>query len=79
MCYCSRCRGEADRLEITDFDAAFGEAEPVANGENLVEYNEDAVSETQTENGVRDLEGKHNLPLQFMKEQVLGNVSEPIV
>ena len=65
---------EVDRLEITDFDAAFGEAEPEAGDENMVAYNEDALSDVQTENGVRDLEGKHNVPLQIMKEQVLGNV-----
>ena len=41
----------------------------------MVAFGEDVVSDTQTENDVRDLEGKHNIPVQTMKEQVMGSVS----
>ena len=57
------------------FDLTFGEPEPEPTGENMVAFGEDVVSDTQTENDVRDLEGKHNIPVQTMKEQVMGSVS----
>ena len=59
---------------MEDFDITFGEPEPEPTGENMVAFAEDVISDTQTENVVMDLEGKHNIPVQSMKEQVLGSV-----
>lgn len=64
---------------IEDFDMAFGEEEPPPTAEGLVEFNDDGVSEAQTEKGVERLEGKHKMPLQSMKEQVIGSVREFLV
>ena len=58
----------------SDFDAMFGEEEPDVNGENFVAFADDIVSESQTETDVRNLEGKHKMTLQEMKEQILGCV-----
>ena len=38
-------------------------------------FAEDVVSDTQTETDVRQLEGKHKMTLQQMKEKILGQVS----
>ena len=42
--FCFFLFSEVDRLEITDFDAAFGEPEPEAGNENMVAYNENQPS-----------------------------------
>ena len=60
---------------ITDYDAAFGEVEPAAEDEEYVAFGEDVVSDAQTETDVRQLEGKHRMTLQQMKEAVIGSVS----
>lgn len=60
---------------IEDYDVAFGEPEPETTGENLVAFAEDVISDTQTEHDVRHLEGKHNIPVQAMKEQVIGSTN----
>ena len=61
--------------EVVDFDAAYGEQEPDIAGETYVSFGNDAVSDQQTETDVKELEGKHKMSLQQMKEQVLGSVS----
>ncbi|XP_013386604.1 uncharacterized protein LOC106156055 isoform X2 [Lingula anatina] len=59
----------------SDFDAIFGEEEPDdVDGEVYVAFNEEVVSEQQTETDVRKLEGKHNMTLQQMKEMVLSTL-----
>lgn len=70
--------GDADARSraCSDFDAVFGEEEPdVADGEMFVAFADDVVSDSQTETDVRNLEGKHRMTLQQMKEQILGGVS----
>ena len=61
---------------IEDYDYAFGEVEPAPAAQKLVEFQEDAVSEAQTEKDMEDLEGRHKMSIQLMKEQVLGSVSK---
>ena len=63
---------------IEDYDYVFGEVEPTPPAQKLVEFNEDRVSEAQTEKDVEHLEGKHKMSVQFMKEQVLGSVSRSL-
>ncbi len=58
-----------------DFDAAFGEEEPEQDGEAFVSFADDIVSDAQTETDVRNLEGRHKMSFQQMKEQILGAVS----
>ena len=60
---------------IEDYDAVFGEQEAEEGGENYVTFNDDIVSDEQTETDVKQLEGKHNMTLQQMKEHVIGTVS----
>ena len=60
---------------VDDYDAIFGEEEPTPTAQNMVAFGEDAISDTQTEADVQNLEGKHKIPLQTMKEQLLGTVS----
>ena len=59
----------------SDFDAAFGEEEPSPDGEQFVAFTDDVVSDQQTVTDVRQLEGKHKMSIQQMKEQILGSVS----
>ncbi len=40
-----------------------------------VAFADDVVSDTQTETDVRQLEGKHKMTIQQMKEHILGSVS----
>ena len=66
----------ADGYGMLDvYDAVYGEQEPVEMGETFVNFAEDAVSDQQTETDIRQLEGKHNMSLQQMKEHILGSVS----
>ncbi len=44
-------------------------------GEVYVAFADDVVSDTQTETDVRQLEGKHKMTIQQMKEHILGSVS----
>ena len=41
----------------------------------LVKYEEDGGSEDQTASDMKDIESKHQMPLQDMKTQLLGSVS----
>ena len=61
--------------EVTDYDDAFGEDEPETDGEIFVAFADDVVSDTQTENDLKHLEGKHHMSLQQMKEALLNTVS----
>ena len=71
ICLCLRPEEEI----VDDYDAIFGEEEPTPTAQNMVAFGEDAISDTQTEADVQNLEGKHKIPLQTMKEQLLGTVS----
>lgn len=61
----------------TDFTDIFlnDEGEEL-DGEKFVSYNEDKVSEQQTESDIKNLEGKINMSLQQMKERIFGSVSD---
>ena len=61
--------------DVVDFDVTYGEPEPDITGETYVSFGNDAVSDQQTETDVKELEGKHKMSLQEMKEQILGSVS----
>ena len=41
----------------------------------FVAFPDDLISEAQTEADVKQLEGKHNMTLQLIKEKVLSSVS----
>ena len=60
---------------LEDLDAAFDEEEPEVDGEALVSFADDIVSDSQTETDVKNLEGRHKMSLQQIKEQILGAVS----
>ena len=75
MRVCIFCREGEPPAIIEDYDAVFGEEEPTDTGEAYVTFNEDVVSDQQTETDVRHLEGKHKMSVQQMKETVLGSVS----
>lgn len=65
-----------DDIGVLDvYDAVYGEQEPT-QGETLVSFAEEVVSDQQTESDIKQLEGKHNMSLQQMKEQVIGSVRE---
>ena len=70
--------GYGDIGVLDDYDTVYGEEEPLEVGETFVNFAEDAVSDQQTETDIKQLEGKHNMPLQQIKEQVLGSVSSPL-
>ena len=59
---------------VSDYDDIFGEDEPETNGEVYVNFAEDVVSDAQTETDVRQLEGRHKMTVQQMKEQIIGQV-----
>lgn len=61
--------------DVIDYDVTYGEQEPDIAGETYVSFGNDAVSDQQTETDVKELEGKHKMSLQQMKEQILGSVS----
>ncbi len=59
-----------------DFDIVYGETEPQSDGgQPYLTFGQDAVSDQQTETDMRNLEGKHQMLLQEIKEQTLGSVS----
>ncbi|XP_061163908.1 regulator of G-protein signaling 22-like isoform X6 [Saccostrea echinata] len=55
-----------------DFDFLFGEDEPDPDGRVYVSFQEEHASEEQTENDVKNMEGRLKMSLQQLKEQVLG-------
>lgn len=55
-----------------DFDFLFGEEEPEPNGQVYVTFEDERVSEEQTETDVKNLEGRTRMSLQQLKEQILG-------
>lgn len=65
---------DAEVPVVSDYDELFGEDEPDTNGEVYVNFAEDVVSDAQTETDVKNLEGKHKMTFQQMKEQILGQV-----
>ena len=62
-------------LHLPDFDAMFGEDEPEHTGQAYVTFEDDHVSDEQTETEVRNLEGRFQMTLQQMKEHILASVS----
>ncbi|XP_033734034.1 uncharacterized protein LOC117323122 isoform X2 [Pecten maximus] len=59
--------------KFVDFDFLFGEAEPDTQGQVYVTFEDEHVSEEQTENDVKNLEGRLKMSLQELKEQALGS------
>lgn len=57
-----------------DFDFLFGEDEPDPDGRVYVSFQDERVSEEQTETDVKNMEGRLKMSLQQLKEQVLGKV-----
>nr|XP_034317314.1 regulator of G-protein signaling 22 isoform X16 [Crassostrea gigas] len=55
-----------------DFDFLFGEDEPDPDGRVYVSFQDERVSEEQTETDVKNMEGRLKMSLQQLKEQVLG-------
>ncbi|XP_062595139.1 regulator of G-protein signaling 22-like isoform X4 [Saccostrea cucullata] len=55
-----------------DFDFLFGEDEPDPDGRVYVSFQDEHASEEQTENDVKNMEGRLKMSLQQLKEQVLG-------
>ena len=58
-----------------DFDIMFGEDEPEPDGNVYVTFDDEGVSEAQTETDVKNLEGRLKITIQQIKEQLLGHVS----
>ncbi|XP_021361721.1 uncharacterized protein LOC110455726 isoform X3 [Mizuhopecten yessoensis] len=56
-----------------DFDLLFGEEEPDTHGQVYVTFQDEHVSEEQTENDVKNLEGRLKMSIQQLKEQALGS------
>ena len=76
MHYRSEVSGRyGDAAVLDDYDTVYGEEEPADEGEAYVNFAEDAVSDQQTETDIKQLEGKHKMSLQQMKEHVLASVS----
>ena len=44
------------------------------DGEAFVSFADDIVSDAQTETDVKNLEGRHKMSLQQIKEHILGSV-----
>ncbi|XP_069117342.1 regulator of G-protein signaling 22-like isoform X3 [Argopecten irradians] len=59
--------------KYVDFDFLFGEAEPDTQGQVYVTFEDEHVSDEQTENDVKNLEGRLKMSLQQLKEQALGS------
>ncbi|ESO83511.1 hypothetical protein LOTGIDRAFT_236545 [Lottia gigantea] len=59
------------KIPFFHFDALLRET-PVPTGEPFVTFEDDLVSEAQTETDVRNLEGRLKMTFQQMKEQVIG-------
>lgn len=66
---------EFHRHPMFDYDYMLGEEEPEADGPVYVRFEDEAVSEEQTDTDVKNLESRLKITLQEMKEQVLGMVS----
>ncbi|KAL8598265.1 hypothetical protein ACOMHN_035215 [Nucella lapillus] len=58
-------------MDFADFDAMFGEDEPEPTGQTYVTFEDDHVSDEQTETDVRNMEGRFKMTLQQMKEHIL--------
>ena len=63
------------RLDIHDFEALFGEPEPELGGQSFVQFDEEGVSEEQTETDMRNMEGRLKMTIQQVKEKMIGSVS----
>ncbi|XP_025105262.1 regulator of G-protein signaling 22-like isoform X2 [Pomacea canaliculata] len=59
-------------MPLPDFDAMFGEEEPEPNGQTYVTFEDDHISDEQTETDVRNMEGRLKMTIQQMKEQVFS-------
>ncbi|XP_076463584.1 LOW QUALITY PROTEIN: uncharacterized protein LOC143295827 [Babylonia areolata] len=58
-------------MDFADFDAMFGEEEPEPTGQAYVTFEDDHVSDEQTETDVRNMEGRFKMTVQQMKEHIL--------
>ena len=65
---------EFSRIPGFDFDMMYGEPEPADNGQVFVAFDDEA-SDERTYTDMKQLEGKHKMTYQEMKEHVLGSVS----
>lgn len=61
------------RLDIHDFEALFGEPEPELDGRSFVQFDEEGVSEEQTETDMRNMEGRLKMTIQQVKEKMIGS------
>ncbi|XP_012937168.1 uncharacterized protein LOC101859632 [Aplysia californica] len=61
------------RLALHDFEALFGEAEPELGGQAFVQFDEEGISEEQTETDMRNMEGRLKMTVQQVKEKILGS------
>lgn len=59
----------------SDFDMLFGLEEPEPTGQHYVLFQDEGISEEQTETDMKNLEGRLKMSFQQMKEQILGTVS----
>ncbi|XP_070180129.1 regulator of G-protein signaling 22-like isoform X2 [Littorina saxatilis] len=58
-------------LDLPDFDQMFGEDEPENTGQAYVTFEDDHVSDEQTESDVKNMEGRFKMSVQQMKEHIL--------
>ncbi|XP_052275180.1 uncharacterized protein LOC127874696 isoform X4 [Dreissena polymorpha] len=63
------------RHPYRDFDEMFGEDEPEPDGNVYVAFDDEGVSEAQTETDVKNLEGRLKMTFQQLKESTLGTFS----
>ena len=66
-------------LDLPDFDAMFGEDEPEPTGQAYVTFEDDHLSDEQTETDMRNMEGRFNMTVQQMKEHILCSVRGTLV
>ncbi|XP_055879608.1 uncharacterized protein LOC106067347 isoform X7 [Biomphalaria glabrata] len=57
------------------FENFFGEIEPETDGHSYVQFDEEGVTEEQTEVDMRNMEGRLKMSIQQMKERILGSHS----
>ncbi|XP_059138673.1 regulator of G-protein signaling 22-like isoform X2 [Physella acuta] len=60
-------------FEYQPFEEFFGEAEPEPDGQHYVQFEEEGISEAQTEADVRNMEGRLKMTVQQVKERMLGS------
>ncbi|KAH9492920.1 hypothetical protein Btru_032617 [Bulinus truncatus] len=60
---------------LQHFEEFFGEVEPDNDGHSYVQFEEEGVTEEQTEIDMRSMEGRLKMSVQQMKEHILGSHS----